>query len=339
MGERWCCSICLLQQNIVFCILFQLCRGDEGLWLASINYLFATILICGISCTCGSSGQVGVCKHRWWQAQQQFSEGTSISFFIIIFQGRREWRDERLRKFAFEEYKLLNVFWQETTSNFVNTQIKFTWTIEKCTWTNCTNGSWPPPTTYGTDGHTVAGISPGAIQMFLLITSLRQESLKPLRIKFARAIQRHSYDDRKEQNKIITGPGSSSNTLQWLYSTSVQYKQAQWRLSVDRPVLACGLSSPYIRTLRKEFCGCGSWNSRTPPPPTAYCRTPLKPPLCCQPAQIFSPANFVSWSSLPTLPWSELLCSCRRIHISALEEGESVTVRGRYGVHYLCIMS
>ena len=75
--------------------------------------------------------------------------------------------------------------------------------------------SLPPPTTYGTNGHTVAGLSPGAIQMFLVITSLRQELLKPLRINFSRAI-RHIYHDRKEQNKIITGPGSSSNTLQWL---------------------------------------------------------------------------------------------------------------------------
>jgi hypothetical protein len=38
--------------------------------------------------------------------------------------------------------------------------------------------SLPPPTTYGTNGHKVAGESPGAIQMFLVITSLTQKSLK-----------------------------------------------------------------------------------------------------------------------------------------------------------------
>jgi hypothetical protein len=86
--------------------------------------------------------------------------------------------------------------------------------------------SLSPPTAYGTNGHTVAGVSPGAIQMFLVITSLRQELLKPLRFNFARAL-RHSYDGRKERNKTITGPGSSSKIIQWLYSTSVQYKQAQ----------------------------------------------------------------------------------------------------------------
>jgi hypothetical protein len=74
--------------------------------------------------------------------------------------------------------------------------------------------SLPPPTPYGTDGHTVAELSPGAIKMYLVIMSLRQGSLKTLRINVYIYIYihnakiytynaiRHNYDDRKEQNKI-----------------------------------------------------------------------------------------------------------------------------------------
>jgi hypothetical protein len=150
--------------------------------------------------------------------------------------------------------------------------------------------SLPPLTTYGTDGDTLARVPPAAIHLSLVITSLRDESFKPLSSYFT--IGQYNVTATMIGNKKIkfVCSGASPNALlvglQWLHEHDVLLSIVDWCSS--------------IRRLRKGILGMRMITLEDLPSlPTVV--FPQGPFCAMSTSPKFSLAKFVLWSSLPTL--------------------------------------